>query len=206
MNRYFITTLLLIILNVSLCLYLRDLLLAKKTYEFINDHYPLIYQKKDIVLNDIEDFVFDDYFTILDFNDSSYTYRFLDDELLIKIKDNNLEFKFPYSIIEPQIIEKEVIKYETIYVENNSNNNQTAPNNDVIIEEVNDTKIYYLQSHYSFNVGTDISTIISIISSDITCYDNVTVDYAYLNPYEVGVYSVYFYSSSDKVIKTIEIV
>lgn len=205
MHKLALGTILLIILDIALCFYLKDIVLSKRTFEFSNDNKPLIYQKKDIVLNDIDDFIFEDYFDLLSFNDSSYSYKFTDSDVAIILKANNVQLQYPYSLIEAQIIEKEVIKYETIYLENSSNNNQNTDESSDYIE-IQDSKIHYSQDHYSFNRGTDISTIISTISSDISCYDNVVVDYANLNPYETGTYDVYFYSSGDSVTKTIVII
>ena len=211
MKKLLISTLLLSILDISLIYYLKDIELSKKTFEFNNIDDIFIIQRKDILLNNTDDFILEDYFTFLSFDEVSYIYTFDENIINIKVKDTDNIYKYDYELIEPKVIEKEVIKYETVYVENqvediqdNVINNNTS--NEVIQEEIIDNKIHYNQSYYSFSCGTDISTIIQEISSDIECYDNVTVSYASLNPYICGVYEVYFYSSADNITKTIEII
>lgn len=211
MKKLLISTLLLCGLDISLIYYLKDIELSKKTFEFNNLDDVFIIQRKDILLNNIDDFILEDYFTFLSFDEVSYIYTFDENIINIKVKDTNNIYKYNYELIEPKIIEKEVIKYETIYVENQVEdiqdsvvNNNISNNN--IQEETIDNKIHYSQSYYSFSCGTDISTIIQEISTDIECYDNVTVSYASLNPYICGVYEVYFYASEDSITKTVEIV
>lgn len=169
----------------------------RKCYIYKYSNVPLIYQKQEIKLNNIDELRFDDYFEILDFNEYRYGFSFDEDNQTIDIRINdNYNYSYNYYLIEPTIITKIEYITNTIYV-----------NDDVTEEyiESNDYSIYYSRDYYEFALGSDISDIIKEIQDDIECYYNVTCDYSKLNPYVTGEYEVVFYNDYDKVIKIIKI-
>lgn len=155
----------------------------------------LIYQIKNIELYEIEDFDFDNYFRIISFNNHSYDYKFDDDYLYISIKTNNdtFRYKYPYTILEKEVIIETII--ETKYIEketSNISNPSTNKSSSTVTSKptVNNDYMNISSTSYSFKCGTDLSTIISTISSNIDSSVQVSLDYSSLNPYIEGTYTV----------------
>ena len=189
MKKYILIIIICLFSDIYLYKYYIKIENEKKVYEYKNNDLPLLYQKKDIILNNIEDFVFDDYFKILSFNDESYNYKFEDDVLKINIKNIDDTYEFKYELTKPKIIEKTVYKTVTEYIDGNSNDSSFE-------YFQNDTKL--INDYFSFPLGTDLGTIISTIGSQaIESDESVTCDYSSLNPYEIGLYSVNLYTNSE---------
>lgn len=193
MRKLIILFFILLLIDISLFKYLDNLFKSLTEYQYLYRYKPLIYQNKDILLNDIDDFQIDDYFTILDFNDNVVDYSF-DDNNTININFINYPYIicYDYSIIEPKYITKTEYITEKIYVQDN-------------YLDFKDEHIYYQNDYYEFEIGTDLSYIIQIIKDDIESYTNVTCDYSKLNPYIPGEYEVFFYNDFEKIIKLIKI-
>ena len=182
MKKYVITILLLTSVNIFLSFYLQNIVINQDSFEYVYKEKPIIYQKKDIELNNIEEFKFEEYFEILNFNENSYSYNFKDDYLSVKLKDINEEFVYDYVIIEPEVIE--TIKYQTI-------------TEYVYPEYVYDQGACYIEAdtyELSFESGTDIANIIHELGDIVYSSDYVTCDYSSINPNSVGTYKAYFYS------------
>lgn len=189
MKKYILIIIICLFSDIYLYKYYIKIENEKKVYEYKNNDIPLLYQKKDVVLNKIDDFVFEDYFKILSFNDESYNYKFEDDVLKINIKNIDDTYEFKYELIKPKIIEKTVYKTVTEYIDGNSNDSSFE-------YFQNDTKL--INDYFSFPLGTDLGTIISTIGSQaIESDESVTCDYSSLNPYEIGSYSVNLYTNSE---------
>lgn len=194
MFKKIILVIILTILDILAYIYLDNSILNLKSYEYKYSNKPLIYLNKKIELYDINDFVFEDYFEVLDFNNNSYKYYIDSDnkQIIIKLKDYDDVYYYNYEIIEPEIV-TEYIR-ETIYVDNNE------------YSDYEDNHIYYSCDYYEFELGTDISCIIQTVQDDIESYTNVTCDYSCLNPYILGTYDIYFYNDFEKVIKKVKII
>lgn len=190
MKKFILLIIIFTLLDIYLYKYYLKIENQRKEYAYKNTDKPLLYQKKDIVLNNIEDFIFDDYFTIISFNDVSYDYKFDNDILKIKIKDIDYVFEFNYEIIKPKIIEKTIYKTVTEYKDSNNYDNS--------INEYYQNETKLVKDYFVFDLGTDLSTIISIIGSEAIISDqSVTCDYSSLNPYEIGSYSINLYTDNE---------
>ena len=144
--------------------YLKVSIDDKKTFIFRNDSKPLIYQKKELELEDPELFEFKDYFTILSNNEYQYKYAFDKENIIVSL--NNEKFLFPYRIKEKEkeIVTEYVIK--EVYINTTSHNeiNNTETVSSTHSTEGIDQSYEYeaeylnmLNSVLSFEKGTDIS-------------------------------------------------
>ncbi|MBR5755827.1 MAG: hypothetical protein IKX97_08440 [Erysipelotrichaceae bacterium] len=68
--------------------------------------------KKELILDDTENFIFDDYFLILSLIDNGYRYEFDEKYLFIYLKDSL--YKLEYSIEDKSDIEETIEDTETI--------------------------------------------------------------------------------------------
>lgn len=120
MRKLIILFFILLLIDISLFKYLDNLFKSLTEYQYLYRYKPLIYQNKDILLNDIDDFQIDDYFTILDFNDNVVDYSF-DDNNTVNINFINYQYIicYDYSIIEPKYITKTEYITEKVYVQDN---------------------------------------------------------------------------------------
>ena len=172
----------------------------------INDH-TFIYQKKDLILDEEEDFRFEEYFDILSMEDPSFHYSLKENTLEVELEGNVFDYPFSYR-------EKEVIEHETIVVQQIpvyiSSNEFSSPAPAITSEE--NSEIYdepFLElncSYYSFPAETQISQIISEIRNAVVSNEAVTIDYSLLNTSVRGSYPVVFMSDHGSVTVTVEIV
>ena len=56
-------------------IYLKQLMEKRTAFSFESHTKPLIYQKRDIVLKDVDDFVFEDYFSVLSAGSITISYK-----------------------------------------------------------------------------------------------------------------------------------
>ena len=181
--------------------YLKVSIDDKKTFIFRNDSKPLIYQKKELELEDPELFEFKDYFTILSNNEYQYKYAFDKENIIVSM--NNEKFLFPYRIKEKEkeIVTEYVIKevYINTTSHNEINNTETVSSTHSTegIDQSYEYEAEYLNmqnSVLSFEKGTDISMIINAIQASIDTNIRISLDYSCLNPNDEGEYPVYIYS------------
>ncbi|MBQ3295121.1 MAG: hypothetical protein IJH00_01360 [Erysipelotrichaceae bacterium] len=181
--------------------YLKVSIDDKKTFIFRNDSKPLIYQKKELELEDPELFEFKDYFTILSNNEYQYKYAFDKENIIVSL--NNEKFLFPYRIKEKEkeIVTEYVIKevYINTTSHNEINNTETVSSTHSTegIDQSYEYEAEYLNmqnSVLSFEKGTDISMIINAIQASIDTNIRISLDYSCLNPNDEGEYPVYIYS------------
>lgn len=191
-------------INFYLFNYLQHFLISRKAYDISFTDKPLIYQKKELLLDDSDSFDFNYYFDVLSINDYSFSYYFKDEKLYIKINNGSVyEYVFDYLIKPVPVIEKEIIK--EIYV------NRNEPISEIPKEIKQENKpltrnnITINNNHFSFKQYTDISNIIAAISSNIVSNESITIDYSSLNPNVPGIYTVYIISSENTYSLTIEI-
>lgn len=170
---------------------------VNKPYEYINTYKPIVLLQKELLLDDIDNFVFDNYFDVFTYVPYSVNYSFSDNELSLLIKTDFDEYYFSYSykIKEPIIIEKEVIKEVYIEKNNNENNNESNEINDTNEEyHDNDDEIVFKgYRDLTFKVDTDISDIVYALTKDIVCNVQVSLDYSSLNTSVEGCYPVNYY-------------
>ena len=206
MKKYFIISFLLIIINIILFLYLNNLINNRFTYSFVYEDKPILVHNKNIELNNINEFDFNNYFKILTFNDQNYTYNFDDNNLIIIINDN--KYKVNYNLFEPEIIER--IVYVDNYIDKPKYKNKSPNNkiNDTTAEEVaikND--YFYIDNNYfEFVLDTDLTTIVDVLTSNLHTTYVTKLDYSNLNVSQIGQYSVYYISENQKIEVLINIV
>lgn len=186
----------LICLDISLYRYLLNQINNKKAYVYENNDDVFVYQKRNLELDDINKFVFEDYFKILSFNDTKCKYDFDNDYLYIHI--NNNDYKFKYHLIEPKTIEK------VVYVKEESNittkDEIVNENYDLSIEE---NSFFYVDNEYfNYPLDTDLQIIRNDLMNNIHSSYQVSIDYSTLNTSYFGQYSV-FYLAEDKKIEII---
>lgn len=193
--------------------YLKVSIDDKKTFIFRNDSKPLIYQKKELELEDPELFEFKDYFTILSNNEYQYKYAFDEENIIVSL--NNEKFLFPYRIKEKEkeIVTEYVIK--EVYINTTSHN---EINNTETVSSTHSTEgidqSYEYEAEYlnmqnnvlSFEKGTDISMIINAIQASIDTNIRISLDYSCLNPNDEGEYPVYIYSELGNEVMIIKII
>ena len=198
MYKYVITILLLALLDISLFYYLSDINQKKKTlnYSIIDDVFLI--QTKEIELNSIEEFNFNNYFKLISLIESNYKYEYDDSYVYITINRNINKFSFKYSLIKPEIIEK------IVYVNSDNSDNKIQENSnqlyDVFYEE---SDYFYVDSDYfSFPLETSLDEIRTILSSNINTTYQTSIDYSRLNVSQIGQYSV-FYTTEKEIIEII---
>ena len=205
-THFFMKKLIIIIclLAINILSYKYLIYLNNKSEAFIynySDNYLLIL-KKDIVLDDIESFVFDDYFIINSFKTFDYDYRFDSENIYISIDDSI--YHYPYSIKEKEI--EEVIIYQYLLSNNNSfkqdNSNQnnisdssytdkTEAQIDQVIENTQQNTFNLYRSSLTYSLNTELDTIINDIYACFETDYDVEIDYSLLNTSDLGTYIVY---------------
>ena len=200
MKKYILTIILLFLFIFASYAYLKQISVDAIPYTLKIIDNPLIYLKKELIIEDIESFDFDEYFHILSNNEFKYKYIFNADNLNIFI--NNNKYSYPYKIKEK---EKEIITeyiIQEVYIENSNNNHN---NNNISIQSNNDTihsfdlepdYFYILNDYLSFPLGSDLSQIINEIQNNIDTNIRVSIDYSSLNPNSIGEYIIYIHSDS----------
>lgn len=192
MNKRIIIIVVLAILDGMLLKYFQDIETNKKTFQFEYNDYPILVNTNSIQLNEINVFKFKNYFNILSFNETSYKYTFEENDINVLFNDNY--YKFPYEIIKPEIIT------EVIYVENEASN----LNEDDYIYDYEE--YFYVDNDYlQFNLDEDLSHIRQVLSNNIHTTYETNIDYSELNVSQVGLYSVYYSTNSQKIEIFIEI-
>lgn len=154
---------------------------------------PLIYQKRELILDDIESFNFDDYFTVL--SNSNYRISYIFNENSIDISLNDKHYIYPYTIREK---EKEIVTeyvIQEVYIETPvSVDTNNSYEHDVIQYEEEKDYLNIINSTLSFSSGTDLNDIIYSIQNNIDTNVRISVDYSSLNPNYPGDYIIYIYS------------
>ena len=193
-----------LLLNIVSFNYLKKISSDRNPYTFISDSIPIILPKKDILLDNIDQFKIDDYFKIYSLNDYRLNYDISDNTIDILLNDK--KYSFPYSIRQPEIVE--VIVYQKIEsnkpTNNSYNNTQTISNNissdntesyiqpDNIHTDTHTHNNFTLnRSSLSYPIDTDLNRIISDIYSSFVSEVAVSIDYSMLNPGAVGSYEIY---------------
>ena len=202
MKKLFLIIMFLVVLICFSFVYLKYIQKNRHPFLFEEGNTSFLYQKNEILLNNKEDFVFDDFFSFIGNHRDDYRYSFKDENIIISIDEQT--FTFPYQIREPQkeIIEKIVIK--EVYKEKaeNHSGNRTDSHRQETSREYFNVK----NSHLTFNEGTDLSTIIKHISDAVESSEKILIDYSILNPNEKGIYAVYLSSGNHSAAITVEIV
>ena len=164
-----------------------------REYSFNSVQNPIIIKKKEIVLYDINDFVFDEYFQIISFKPYMYEYEATDDKIAVTI--NGFNYEFEYEIKEPEVIEMVFVKEVYIEKEDMEDTSEIEEESKEIIIEENG---YFTGIHdRSYQKYTDISSIIFDIQNDIFTNEKVSIDYSALNPNAKGTYPIYFYVNEE---------
>ena len=202
--RKIIILFLLIIINITLFLYLKKTIAEQYSMNIKIKPNSLIYQFKEILIEDTDSFELKDYIGFVDQNSSCSHY--FDDEKLI-VKYGGKTYSFDYEIKEPEVIEKVVIKEVIVEKEVHSQIKPADNHHEETISYDEEEDYFYLtKSSDSFSCGTDISTIISTIQQYLVTNKRVTVDYSDLNPYQSGNYIVRFISDSQELEFSVEII
>ena len=202
MNRLFlIIAALIIVISLSFS-YLKEIRKDRHSFLFVEGNTGFLYQKKEILLDQIEDFTFDDFFSFIGNQKCNYRYTFEDDTIVVTV--NEQTFTFPYEIKEPikEIVEKVVIK--EVYKEKPVN---TADSVTVTTDIGSNDKYFNVRKDYFlFSEGTDLSIIIRQISGAVDTNERILIDYSMLNPNEKGTYDVNLTSDEHSARITVEIV
>lgn len=159
-----------------------------------------LYQKKDIILENEEDFIFSDFFSFIGTQTSSYKYRFEQGNLIVIF--NEQEFIFPYIIKEreKEIVEKYIVK-EVYKDKEDPSLIYSKPVNNPASKPFFSVK----KDYFTFSEGTDLSTIIEALGKAVDSSEKVVIDYSSLNPNEKGTYLVFFSTASNSAQVTVEI-
>jgi len=187
MRKFLISIILLAILDVVLLNRLQDIDSKSIEYEYNISNDSLLIQKKDVVLDDIQDFIFNDYFDIVSFNKSKYQYDFLDTNL--KVIFNDKEYLFNYEINEPEVIEK------IVYVSQEAEYQEPIESNDVYYYE--DDYFYVIDDYMCFSIDTSIDEIRSCLQSNICTSVQTSIDYSSVNTSQYGQYVVFYISENE---------
>lgn len=202
MRKLLILIVILIFLNIFAFNYLENSINTQKEYRFNINKQQFIIQKKDLILDEDNDFIFDEYFAILSLNKPQYKYDIDDKNIHVTIANKKLSY--PYSIKEKEVIEVEKVITQNIpvyipqYINSDNNVVNTSQSNNPYFSVVN--------SYYSFSKETDINHIISVIRNAVDTNQEVTIDFSSLNPNESGIYNVYFYTDSNSASINVEII
>ena len=198
---FFMSKILIIIfLSISIFLsygYLQTCLENRKGLSFETGSKALLLHKKEIILNDRNDFLFDDYFTLLTFREEDVDY-FMDEDTITILLDDR-EYVYPYQIREKETVE--MVVYKEIFYEEKKDDKpkeqpvETPQQPQTVQSYSNETQEHYLILHktsVSYPLNTDISEIISDLSSCFESNANVLIDFSMLNCSATGSYPVYF--------------
>ena len=159
-------------------------------YPFSTDKHAFIYQKKDLILDEDEEFRFFEYFGILSAKEPDLHYRKENDTIVVIVNDRTI--CFPYTVKEKEVIEHEtvIIKEIPVYLKQSEKETAQSPKEPVCVS--NEPYLKLRQSKYSFPAETEISTIIEAVRNAVETNETVTVDYSQVNPNVKGEYPVYF--------------
>ena len=210
MRKLLFISFLLIVCNIVSFQYLKLIYSQKEAYVFSNTTEDFLLQKKELLFDSIDDFVFEDYFMIISSNDKNYRYSFEDEKLRIAL--DHKQFTFDYSIKEPVIETVEKIVYKEVIVERKEETPPTTPsvstNTPISYEEKEYEEAYFRisSSHLTFAQGTSINEIIETISSQVDTNMQVSIDYSSLNPNQIGQYTVNFVTESGNYQIIVEII
>ncbi len=107
-----------IFLIISICFlfaYLNDIRKDKHPFVFTESDRTFLYQKKDILLNNTDEFLFDEYFSFIGSQKPPYRYHFDDSQIIISFDEHTFTFqiKEPEKEIIETVIIKEVYKEKT---------------------------------------------------------------------------------------------
>ena len=158
-------------------------------------------------MDDVAEFDFDTYFELLSFKDTAYRYEFKDEQLFVYL--DNDTFAYNYKLKEPiietveKIVYKEVEKPQTQSSSTSQIEQDTQSNEIEYIEEADYFRLR--RESFSFEEGTDLSDIIAVLKDQVDTNLPVTIDYSALNPNQIGQYTIFFISSSQKYPFLIEI-
>lgn len=193
---------LILVLSISILVsyrYLQDCLERRKAFAFVSTSDGLLLKKKEILLNERDEFIFDDYFEILSFSETSYAYEMNDETLTVEM--NGKRYDYPYRIREKEVIEVEVPVYQTIYLpmETSAPLSATDHSSDMNYAETpiqqqtsSEPYLHLLTSSKSYPLNTDIDKIISDLYSSFDSNTSVMIDYSHLNSSVSGSYPIYF--------------
>lgn len=205
MKKLLFMILILLITDLISFSYLRTLYLNRLDYHFEPHSKIFLCQKKDIILEEIDDFIFEEYFDVLSLRDYVYKYHFDKDRLYITIDD--MTYTYPYEVREKEVITVEKVIYQEVVREIEKPAPVSTQRKEEIIEyEVEEDYFRFLTEELSFEQGTDISLIISEIRNNVDTNQNVTIDYSQLNPNQIGQYSVFFITKEQKYAFSVKII
>ena len=201
MRKYIFIIFILIISIIFSFQYLSKIIHSKKAYPFEPSDHAFLLQKKDISIYEEDAFVFEDYFEIYTKGRLSYNYRFQDGEINIDIADKS--FSYPYEIKEKETVEKivyeQVIKEVQVPVYTGSSSSSASEQNESIAEEEYEQEYFTINKEcFSYPSGTELSSIIYDIQSNIDSNMNISVDYSLLNPNQIGQYSLFLIANGEK--------
>ncbi|MCR4634070.1 MAG: hypothetical protein K5648_08105 [Erysipelotrichaceae bacterium] len=201
MRKYIYIIIFLIISIILSFSYLNQSITGKRAYEYIPSNNFYLLQKRKIVLNEIKDFSFDEFFMILSKSPVSYRYEFSEDRLLIHICGK--DFSYPYEIRPEKIIEttvyEEVIKEVPVYIDRpGADNTPYLQNDDRETEDYEEEYFYLMKDHFTFPQGTKIAEIIDTIRDSIKTNQTLSVDYSLLNPNQIGQYPLFVLKNDGK--------
>ena len=191
MKKLIIALTFLLTLDLFAYYYLNQIIANLKPLELKIDENNLIYQRKDLILDDTGSFELLDYFKVI-----GKPVKYLVDDDFINIYINNENYQFPYIIKEKEVEIQETIVYvekpiyETIYVQEEIETNIAYTN------PQEHTQIHS-NSSYTYQVNTDINHIINDILNSIITGIPISIDYSFLNPNEKGKYIVFLNSEID---------
>lgn len=193
MKKLILAIFVLVAIDVALFYYLANLVDNQNAFEYKIINQPIVYQYKDIVLNDVDDFVFENYFKIINSSEKNYNYYFDDENLIIKISNN--EYSIKYELTEPVVIEKVI--YE------NSQNNINTTYDEYVYEEYD---CFYVDNEYLFfDLGTSLDEIRQILLANINTTYETSIDYSRLNTSQIGQYEVFYVTKNEKIKIIVEI-
>ena len=188
----------LIVINVLAFSYLKESIYARRSYELNLNHNVFVIPKREIIIDDPDDFRVNDYFYIYTFNDYDYRYYFDSDHFYLQI--NNLNLVYPYKIREKEVEIIETVVVKEVYVrEENKTPEPAKPAQDDTPEIDYDYEKDYFEldrDHFNYIRGSSISSIIADIQSHIHTNVQVTMDYSSLNPNDPGEYPLYLITSA----------
>ena len=205
MKKLLFSILILLLLNIISFNYLKQISSDRNPYTFISDSNPIILPKKDILLDNIDEFKIEDYFKIYSLNDYKLDHKISDSTIDIIL--NNKEYSFPYSIRQPEIVE--VIVYQkvesnkplnNVHIDNTLTNVDTDISQNIKPDNIPDTintnnhpssNFTLNRSSLSYPIDTDLNRIISDIYSSFISNVAVSIDYSMLNPGAIGSYEIY---------------
>ena len=190
MSRLLFLILILLFLDLFAYNVLKQTSKGRISYPVSIDKHAFIYQKKDLCLEEDEEFRFFEYFGILSAKDPDLHYQKKEDSIDITL--NGREFHFPYTVKEKEVIEHEtvLIREVPVYIERPAVSSAQRPiEADPVSHE---PYLRLLRPKDSFPSGTEISTIIATVRSAIDTNETVTIDYSLVNPNVTGTYPICF--------------